>query len=102
MKEYTEKNVSCEIELRVNVSSEENVKKFLSDFNTSSGCSFNVQSGRPDKNPKGDNARSQLPGYRKCCLNVSHCEGKDNQEKTKYFHITENGYSSTFTKCIFV
>ena len=81
--EYTDQNVSCEIELRVNVSSKDNVKKFLSDFNTSTSCSFNMQSGRQDKHPKGDNARSQFRGYRKCCLNVLHREGKENRQPGK-------------------
>ena len=81
--EYSEKTISCDIEFRVNVTSEETVKTFLSDLNISTGCSYNIQSGRQDKRPTGDNARTQIRGYRKCCLNVSHCEGKENRQPGK-------------------
>ena len=81
--EYKEKDIKCDMEIRVNVTNEANVKLFLSDFNTSSGCTFNCQSGRQDKRPNGNNARSQYRGFRKCCLNVTHCEGKENRQPGK-------------------
>ena len=81
--EYSEKNISCVIEFRVNVTSEDTVKTFLSNLNISTGCSYNIQSGRQDKRPTGDNARTQISGYRKCCLNVSHCEGKGSRQPGK-------------------
>ena len=83
MTEYSEKDISCDLEFRVNVTSEEAVKKFLSDLNISTGCSYNIQSGRQDKRPKGETKRTQISGYRKCCLNVSHSEGKDSRQPGK-------------------
>ena len=56
--EYTENTISCDLEFRVNVNSEKEVKTFLSDLNSSTCCSFNIQSGRQDRRPKGDKARS--------------------------------------------
>ena len=58
--EYKGKYIQCNIELRVNVNNKESVKRFLSDFKTSSACSYNLQSGKPDKRPAGDSARSQF------------------------------------------
>ena len=81
--EYSDKEISCDLEFRVNVTSEESVKKFLSDLNISTGCSYNIRSGRQDKRPKGDNARTQISGYRKCCLNVLHSEGRDSRQPGK-------------------
>ena len=63
--EYKEKYIQCNIYLRVNVNNKESVQRFLSEVNTSSACSYNVQSGRPDKRPAGDSARSQFRGFRK-------------------------------------
>ena len=83
MNEYTEKTISCDLEFRVNVNSEKEVKTFLSDLNSSTCCSFIIQSGRQDRRPKGDKARSSLRGYRKCCLNVSHSEGKESRQPGK-------------------
>ena len=42
------------VELRVNIKTEEEVKIFLNELNESSGCTFNIQSGRPDKKPSKD------------------------------------------------
>ena len=75
--------VNFDIELRVDVSSEDGVKTFLSELNESSGCTFNVKTGRPDKRPIGEKSRSTFRGYRKCCMNVAakgstpHQEGKN-------------------------
>ena len=78
--EHSEQNIRFDIELRVNVESENGVKSFLGEFNTSSGCTFNIQSGRQDKR---QNKRSRYRGYRKCCMNVAHCEDKENRQPGK-------------------
>ena len=73
------------VELRVNVETEEGVKMFLNEFNVSSGCTFNIQSGRQDKKPSenNDRSRSKLRGFRKCSMNVSHNENKENLQPGK-------------------
>ena len=38
------------------------------------GCTFNSQGGNMDKRGKGEHPRSVFSGYRKCCMNVAHCE----------------------------
>ena len=45
------------VELRVNIKTEEEVKIFLNELNVSSGCTFNIQSGQPDKKPSEENTR---------------------------------------------
>ena len=72
-----------DIEVRVNVTTEHGVKNFLAEFNSSSGCTFNCQSGRQDKHQDGGSARSRYRGYRKCCMNVSHSCDKENQQPGK-------------------
>ena len=57
------------LETRVNVKNHSNVKQFLADLNDSTGCTFNMQSGRPDKTK--ENQRSKCSGFRKCCMNVA-------------------------------
>ena len=37
------------LEVRVNVRDQASVKAFLSEFNESSNCTFNMQSGKPDR-----------------------------------------------------
>ena len=76
-------NISFDLEFRVNVNSEKEVKTFLSDLNSSTCCSFNIQSGRQDRRPKGDKARSSIRGYCKCCLYVLHSEGKESRQPGK-------------------
>ena len=49
MTEHTGQNVKFDIEVRVNVNKEEGVNTFLSDFNNSLQCTFNVRSGRQDR-----------------------------------------------------
>ena len=66
--ELKDDNMSFTAEVRVNCQTEADVKQFLSDFNISSGCSYNMAVGRQDKRQEG---RSSYRGYRKCCLNVS-------------------------------
>ena len=73
------------VELRVNVKTEEGVKIFLNELNVSSGCTFNIQSGRPDKKSceNKKRSRSKLRGFRKCAMNVSHSENKENLQPGK-------------------
>ena len=72
--------VSFDLEVRVGDSTEDDVKKFLEDFNSSSGCTFNILSWRRDKRQVGGKAKSKLRGFRKCCLNVASSEKKAKQE----------------------
>ena len=53
--------VQFTLETRVNVCDQNNVKLFLSDLNKSSHCTFNIQSGKPDRASK---ARRVLSGFR--------------------------------------
>ena len=75
--------IMFEAEIRVNVSTKEGVKNFLEDFNTSSGCTFNIQVGRQDKTQDVATAKSEFRGFRKCCLNVCSKAGKLPKEKGK-------------------
>ena len=61
--------IKFNLETRVNVKIQSNVKQFLSDLNESTGCTFNMQSGRPD-NCK-ESHRSKCSGFRKCSMNVA-------------------------------
>ena len=72
-----------EIEIRANVTTEAGVKQFLSELNVTSGCTFNTQSGRPDKRQDKNSSRSKLRGFRKCFMNVKHSEDKENQQPGK-------------------
>ena len=49
------------VEFRVDVDTEQDLKTFLSDFNSSSGCTFNTKSGRQDRrqDSESDTARSR-------------------------------------------
>ena len=69
--------------MRVDVKTVPGVKTFLGDLNTSTGCTFNIQSGRPDRQGKGINPRCQYRGYRKCCMNVAQSENKENRQPGK-------------------
>ena len=42
------KDIKFNIEARVNISNKKGLKLFLKQFNESSGCTFNIKSGRPD------------------------------------------------------
>ena len=61
------------------------MKLFLNELNESSGCTFNIQSGRPDKKTSKDNTRcrSKLRGFRECSMNVSHSKNKENLQPGK-------------------
>ena len=76
-------DINFDLEVRVNISSEEEVYEFLKKLNISSSCTFNVKSGYPDKKPKGEKSRSLLRGFRKCCLNVKTSEGSKAQQEGK-------------------
>ena len=86
LSDMTSSNLSTfKVEFRVNVKTEEGVKAFLNELNVSSGCTFNIQSGRTDKKPSENNnrCRSRLRGFRKCAMNVSHSENKENLQPGK-------------------
>ena len=70
VEDQSENNLKFMLEMRVNVKSELDVKQFLSALNTSSGCTFNIKNGQPDKRQGGGRTLSQIRGYRKCCMNV--------------------------------
>ena len=82
VKEYGE-NIKCDIETRVDVETVSEVKTFLSELNTSTGCTFNVKTGRPDRQGQGLKPRIQYGGYRKCCMQVAHDENKENRHPGK-------------------
>ena len=47
-------------EFRVDIKTEDGVKEFLNRLNVSSGCTFNIQSGQPDKKPSENNNKCRL------------------------------------------
>ena len=53
---------------RVNVTNKEDVAKFFEEVYNATGTSFNMKSGRPDRN------KESFRGFRKCIMNVSHSE----------------------------
>ena len=59
-----------DLEIRSGVKTQAEVKLILYSLNKSSGCTFNVQSGKADKRQSGGTTLSQLRGFRKCCFNV--------------------------------
>ena len=73
-------DVKFTLETRVNVCDRNSVKMFLSKLNDSSCCTFNVQSGRPDRSSDSPSARRLMNGFRKCCMNVSSSEDKENKQ----------------------
>ena len=62
------------LEARVNVTEQKGVKLFLSQLNQSTGCTFNLQSGRPDR--VSDGHRARYSGHRKCCMKVMAGKGR--------------------------
>ena len=92
---YEYKVLSCEkfemgtdsvkfcIEMRVNVANKDEVKTFLQEFYQSSGCTFNMQTGRQDRCLETAAARAKLRGYRKCSMNVCEKKGKENKQPGK-------------------
>ena len=75
--------LSFYLEVRVNVESVDGVTQFLSDFNASSGCTFNQQSGRPDRKQDNSKSRSRIRGFRKCCMNIKDSVNKENLQPGK-------------------
>ena len=53
---------------RVNVTNKEDVAKFFEEVYNATGTSFNMKSGRPDRN------QESFRGFRMCIMNVSHSE----------------------------
>ena len=47
-------------EFRVDIKTEDGVKVILDRLNVSSGCTFNIQSGQPDKKTSENNKRYRL------------------------------------------
>ena len=70
IKDQCEDSLNFELEIRVGVKTEGEVKQYLALLNQTTGCTFNVQSGRPDKRQHGGKSLSQVRGYRKCCMRV--------------------------------
>ena len=65
--------------LRVNVQDQASVKAFLSEFNESSNCTFNMQSGKPDRVSEAEAQRCKYSGYIKCCMKVVCSDKKELQ-----------------------
>ena len=72
-----------DLDVRVNVSNELEVKKFLQEVYTSTGCTFNVKNGRADKVPVSEKARCGFRGYRKCSMNVFSSEDRKSLQPGK-------------------
>ena len=75
--------INFDIKIRVNITTVEDVKNFLKSLNESSGCTFNMLTGRADREQSGPKSRSRLRGYRKCCFNVHSKPSAEPQEKGK-------------------
>ena len=58
------------LEVRVNIRDQASVKALLSDFNESSNCTFNMQSGKPDRVSEAEEQRCKYSGSIKCCMKV--------------------------------
>ena len=71
IQQQSAKDIKYNLETRVGVFTEEEVKVFLGNLNSSSGCTYNIQSGRRDKRKEGEHLRTIIRGFRKCCLNVA-------------------------------
>ena len=74
---YELQEIKFSLETRVNVSQQTSVKQFLSALNESTGCTFNIQTGRPDNNKEG--TRAKCSGFRKCSMNVASSGKKELQ-----------------------
>lgn len=61
----------------------DDVVLFLKKLNESSGCTYNIQSGRADKSAATDKSQCLLRGFRKCNMNVSELPGKERKEEGK-------------------
>ena len=77
--EITSLNVKFELEVCVNVCEIAEAQTFLEKFYQTSGCCFNIRSGRQDKTSDSLKARSKIRGFRKCAMNVKEKQGKENK-----------------------
>ena len=84
------------LEIRVNVRDQNDVKLFLSHLSESTGCTFNVQSGRPDRSSDSPTARSKYSGFRKCCMNVAGNAGSTEKENRQPGKNTNCGAKINF------
>ena len=91
IQQQSSKDIKFDLVTRVDVSSEEEVKVFLADLNCSTGCTYNIQSGRRDKKQEGEHSRTKIRGFRKCCLNVATADKKPKQEGKKSSNL-DNSY----------
>ena len=53
-------DLKFDFEFRVNVDNEESVFKLINDFNVSSGCTYNVKTGRQDRRQSGEMYKFKL------------------------------------------
>ena len=67
------------LEVRVNVRDQASVKAFRSEFNESSNCTFNMQSGKPDRMSEAEAQRCKYSEYIKCCMKVVCSDKKELQ-----------------------
>ena len=67
------------LEVRVNIRDQASVKALLSDFNESSNCTFNMQSGKPDRVSEAEEQRCKYSGSIKCCMKVVCSDKKELQ-----------------------
>ena len=68
IKENSGQELKFLLEGRTNVRQNEEIEAFLTKFNQCSGCSFNIESGKPDRAGKGK--RIIVSWKRKCCLKI--------------------------------
>ena len=62
MMDSSENTLKFDLEIRSGVKTQAEVKLILYSLNISSGCTFNVQSGKADKRQSGGTTLSQLRG----------------------------------------
>ena len=59
-KDQSKRNFNLEIEFRVNVKTECEVNEFVAILNQSTGCTFNIMRGKPDRRQSGGRTLSQF------------------------------------------
>ena len=52
-KDQSEENFNFKLEIRVNLKTECEVKEFVAALNQSTGCTFNIMRGKPDRRQSG-------------------------------------------------
>ena len=65
------------------MANKDEVKTFLQEFYQSSGCTFNMQTGRQDRFLDTATARAKLRGHRKCIMTVCEKNWKENKQPGK-------------------